>query len=348
MSKDSRVSSSRSADVPGGCRQAFKIGIEQYGLNPLHLSPMALLQWAVDHGAQGVQFSGLDSAWQRRVDPSYLDDLRAFAESERLYLEWGGAEHIPRDMTTWGHRDLFAANRAVAAQAARLGAAVVRSCSGGQLRWHDAAPSTETLLRDTGTALLAQRAMLRDHGVVLAIELHFEFTTHELLRLFEMCDADPGDWLGVVLDTMNVLTMLEDPIRATERILPWVVATHVKDGGLRAVSNGFETFPTAVGDGVVNLPGIIRRLADSGRPVHLSVEDHGGTFVLETRDECFLAKFPDLAADEMADLEALARHAMQSAVCVPTDRAHWPEICEDRMSRNIVALKAIVTELGMA
>jgi hypothetical protein len=50
----------------------------------------------------------------------------------------------------------------------------------------------------------------------------------------------------------------------------------------------------------------------------------------------------------MADLEALARHAMQSAVCVPTDRAHWPEICEDRMSRNIVALKAIVTELGMA
>ena len=343
-----KLLSSRSKSSEGGGRRTIKVGIDQHGLNPLQLTPMALLQWAVDHGAEGVQFSGFDSDWQRRMEVPYLKDLRAFAESKRLYLEWGGAEHIPRDMTTWAHRDLFASNQLVAAQAERLGSGVVRSCSGGLMRWNDAAPSTETLLRDTASALMAQRDMLRDHGVVLAIELHFEFTTHELLRLFEMCEAIPGDWLGVVFDTMNVLTMLEDPVRATDRILPWVVATHIKDGGIRVVPDGLETFPTAVGDGVIALVSVIRRLASSGRQVHLSVEDHGGTFHLQTKAPEFLAKFPDVTDDEMADLEALAMRATRSAKCIPTERALWPEICEERMGRNLTRLKALVAELEVA
>ena len=343
-----KLLSSRSKSSEGDSHRTIRVGIDQYGLDPLQLTPMALLQWAVDHGAEGVQFSGFDSDWQRRLEVPYLKDLRAFAESERLYLEWGGAEHIPRHMTTWAHRDLFTSNQLVAAQAAHLGSGVVRSCSGGLMRWSDAAPSTETLLRDTASALMAQRDMLRDHGVILAIELHFEFTTHELLRLFEMCEAVPGDWLGVVFDTMNVLTMLEDPVRATDRILPWVVATHIKDGGIRAVPDGLETFPTAVGDGVIALVSVIRRLASSGRQVHLSIEDHGGTFHLQTKDQEFLAKFPDVTDDEMADLEALAMRATRSAKCIPTDRALWPEICEERMGHNLTQLKALVAELEVA
>ena len=47
-----------------------------------------------------------------------------------------------------------------------------------------------------------------DHGVTLAIETHFEFTSFELVRLMERCDAEPGDYLGVCLDTMNLLTAI--------------------------------------------------------------------------------------------------------------------------------------------
>ena len=81
-------------------------------------------------------------------------------------------------------------------------------------------------------ALREQKPMLRDFGVILAIETHFEFTSFELLRLFEMCGAVPGEYLGICLDTMNLLTMLEDPVLAARRLLPWVVTTHIKDGGL--------------------------------------------------------------------------------------------------------------------
>ncbi len=329
-------------------RRPLDVGLDHYGLFPLKLEPLGVLRWAVDHGAQGVQFSGLDPEWRRRVDAAYLDDLRSFADSAGLYVEWGGAGHIPRDTSSWERTDLFAANRTVAEQAARLGATVVRSCSGGLMRWGDAAPSTETLLRETARALTAQRQMLRDCGVVLAIELHFEFTTFELLRLFDMCEAEPGDWVGVVLDTMNVLTMLEDPVRATERILPWVVATHVKDGGLRVVPDGLESFPTAVGDGVIDLTGIITRLADGPRRINLSVEDHGGTFSLPVSDPRFLARFPDLTPPERADLDALARRAARTGRCVPTERARWPDVCEARMSRNVAAVQALVTEAAPA
>ena len=329
-------------------QRRLDVGLDNYGLSPLKLEPLAVLRWAVVHGAQGVQFSGLEPEWQRRADAAYLDDLRSYAAAEGLYLEWGGARHIPRDMSNWDRADLFDANLVVAEQAARLGVTIVRSCSGGLMRWSNEAPPTETLLRETARALTAQRQMLQDHGVILAIELHFEFTTHELLRLFDMCDAVPGDWVGIVLDTMNVLTMLEDPCRATERILPWVVATHVKDGGMRVVPGGLESFPTAVGDGVIDLRGIIARLGDGPRRINLSVEDHGGTFSLPISDPRFLAKFPDLTEAERVGLDALARVADQSERCVPTSRERWPDICESRMRHDLKMLRALVEEVAAA
>ena len=88
-------------------------------------------------------------------------------------------------MTTWAARDLFDHNRRAAREAQVLGARVVRSCSGGLMRWKASSPATEILLEDAATALKAQREMLRDHGVVLAIETHFEFTSFELVRLLD-------------------------------------------------------------------------------------------------------------------------------------------------------------------
>jgi len=152
----------------GGRERRWRVGIDNYGLCPLDLSPLGTLEWAAAHGADGVAFSGLTAAWHERTDAAALADLRAFAAGHGLYLEWGGAQHIPRDMTTWARRDLFAVNSRAAQEAAALGTRVVRSCSGGLMRWDAANPPTDDLLRDTAEALTAQRAMLSDQGVVLA------------------------------------------------------------------------------------------------------------------------------------------------------------------------------------
>jgi sugar phosphate isomerase/epimerase len=302
---------------------------------------MDTLAWAHAHGADGVSFSGLDEEHRAHLDASALADLRGYASEHRLYLEWGGGQHIPRDMTSWASADLFDHNLRAAREAHVLGARVVRSCSGGLMRWQASSPPTEVLLRETADALKAQRTMLLDHGVVLAIETHFEFTSFELVRLFGMCDAAPGDWLGICLDTMNLLTMAEDPVSASLRLLPWVVSTHIKDGGILAGAQGFTTFPVAVGQGVIDLGFIVQQLDTLPWEVTLSVEDHGGSFDLPIHDPSFLERFPDLTGAEMRRLLALAEAAAGLPACRPVDRAEWSALCEDRLAGDLAALRAL-------
>ncbi len=326
----------------------FKVGIDSYCLSPLRLEPFAVLEWVARHNGDGVQFSEVHWPTGWVDDTTALQDLAAAASERGLYLEWGGGQHVPFDTTTWADKNLLADNSQAAKQAHALGARIVRSCSGGFFRWHDAAPDTEELLRATATALRAEAPLFEELGVTLAIELHFEFTTFELLRLFEMCNATPGGWLGVCLDTFNVLPLLEDPVAATKRILPWVVATHVKDGGLVLDDTGIVSFPTRVGRGSVDLRAIIELLGTLDRPVNLSVEDHGGSFTTNIHDEVFMARFPDVTRAELDGLVATARAGrtlLASGDLAVTERKAWPEVCEERTRAGLRHLRGLVEEM---
>ena len=172
-------------------------------------------------------------------------------------------------------------------------------------------------------ALREQKQMLLDHDVILAIETHFEFTTFELLRLFEMCGVEPGECLGICLDTMNLLTMLEDPVSATQRVLPWVVSTHIKDGGIRQFEDGLKTFAAAIGTGVVDLQRIVQLMLGLPQDVNLSIEDHGGEFTLPIFDDAFLDEFPDLTLFEYSKLFSLdSRNWLWGRRCAPTPATH--------------------------
>jgi len=280
----------------------MRVGLDNYGLHPRCLSPLETLQWAKDHSAEGVAFSGLFEEDQKLINSDYLRDIKQFAADNDLYLEWGGAQHIPMNMETWVAKDIGEINRKAAEEAECLGTRIVRSCSGGLMRWQSDSPTTETFLRQMAEVLKDQHQMIIDHNVILAIETHFEFTTHELSRLFDMCEAEPGEYLGICLDTMNLLTLLEDPISATERILPYVVSTHIKDGGILLNDKGMITFPTEIGLGIIDIPNIINHLKTQKWNIDLSVEDHGGDFSLPIFNPTFLSKFPDLTTGELTDL----------------------------------------------
>lgn len=321
-----------------------RLGIDNYGLFPLHLSPLGVLKWADGHGAEGVHFSGMPED-QPELDASELKELADFAAEKGMYLEWGGGQHIPYDTLTWTQRDIFAVNRKAARQAEVLGAKIVRSCSGGLFRVERDSPEIELLLRETAGSLRAQRDMLTDHGVTLAIETHFEFTSFELLRMFEMCGAEPGGWLGVCLDTMNALILLEDPLRAVERLLPWIVSTHIKDGGVLMSEDGLTVFPIEIGRGIVDIQGVINRLLSLDHRVNLSVEDHGGSFELNIFDPAFLKRFPDLGVDELSrivQMSFLSRRKHALGLKDITTRPLWPSICEERISKDLEALRELI------
>jgi sugar phosphate isomerase/epimerase len=317
------------------------IGIDNYCLHPLQLAPLEILKWAEENGAEGVQFSGIDPVVAEKVDEAYLRDLSGYASDKGLYLEWGGAQHIPFDLKTWQKRDVSAINKKVAEQAALMGTSIVRSCSGGLMRWDSQSPMTEILLDEMAKSLRAQRQMLMDNNVILAIETHFEFTTYELLRLFERCGVVPGEFLGICLDTMNLLTMLEDPIAATQRILPWVVCTHIKDGAVVLDDSGLKTFPVEIGKGVIDLRKICALLDQAQRNINLTIEDHGGEFYLPVFDTLFLSKFPDLTTEEFARILRLAlltKEKLENGEVAVTAREEWPDLCEARIQSDIQSL----------
>jgi sugar phosphate isomerase/epimerase len=331
--------------LPDGAMRKLKVGIDSYSLKPLDLSPFELLEWAVMNGADGVQFSEVNVPPGTAVDRTFLQELRSFAEENRLYIEWGGGEHVPFHLDTGAPKDILAGNRKAAGQAFELGVATIRSCSGGLMRWNKDSPATEEILVKMAASLREQKPMLRDFGVILAIETHFEFTSFELLRLFEMCGAVPGEYLGICLDTMNLLTMLEDPVMATRRLLPWIVTTHIKDGGLMLAADGFVSFTAETGKGVIDFASIFEALAAVHPRVTLTVEDHGGDFLIPVADPDFLARFPDLSVPELVRLQGLAvrtRALMDAGKLAILPRDRWPAVCEPRVKRDIKTVRRII------
>lgn len=320
----------------------FRVGIDSYSLKPLDLDPFELLDWALINEAEGVQFSESPS---QAGDRAFLLELSLYAAQNNLYLEWGGGEHIPFDVATGKAKDIAAVNKKAAEQAALMGIRTVRSCSAGLMRWREDSLPTETYLREMAKSLRLQRQMFIDHGVILAIETHFEFTTFELLRLFDMCDAEPGEYLGICLDTMNLLTMLEDPVAATERVLPWIVTTHVKDGAMILTRDGLLSFPAEAGKGQIDFREIFEDLSELKHGVNLSIEDHGGDFLIPIFNPAFLAKFPDLTIQELSALLKMAADAqdhIHNKELAVLDRARWPEVCEKRVKRDLWTIKRII------
>ncbi len=322
----------------------LKTGIDNYSLSPLKMMPVEILKWASENGAEGVAFSGYDDEARESFTSSYLRDVKDLADDLGLYIEWGNGQHVPMDLTNFSKKEIGISNRRAVGEAYGLGINIVRSCSGGLMRWQKDPPATELILREAARELKKQAPVFRDNGVILAIETHFEFTTTELLALFDMCEAEPGDYLGVCLDTMNLLTMLEDPVLAAERILPWVVSSHIKDGGVIRNNEGMLSFPSAIGKGIVDLEKIIEMLLLTGRQINLSVEDHGGYFQIPANEEWFVERFPDLTGTEFKmiyDLCDLTAGRMKNSGLTITERADWPSLCEERTRSDIRELKLL-------
>jgi sugar phosphate isomerase/epimerase len=140
--------------------------------------------------------------------------------------------------------------------------------------------------------------------VVLAMENHIDLRADELAELVQRVDSP---WFGVCLDTANNLRLFEDPVRVARTLAPYTRATHVKDViSHRGDPLTFGFWPSVpLGRGAVDLPQVLRLLAEAGYDGLLAIEidylhpEHG------TEDEA-LARSVDFLRGTLPTLRAAA------------------------------------------
>lgn len=119
-------------------------------------------------------------------------------------------------------------------------------------------------------------AMVRDAGLLLAVENHCDFTGRELAQLLDLVDSPH---VGAALDTGNGYTVFCDPNDDVAALAPYTFTTHLKD--MNVVKNPlkggipFTAFGCTLGEGHVDLAAAIELLArhsPCAEGLHLIVE----------------------------------------------------------------------------
>jgi sugar phosphate isomerase/epimerase len=212
----------------------------------------------------------LESCFFDNLEPGYLSEIKGVLD-----------DHGMERVLAWGHPDGLEAGRNEAAwremnelipKAQFMGADIMRIVASSLMfRNEPHGPQIDAIVK----MLRESVKIAADNDVVLAIENHIDYTSAEILEILERVGSDA---LKVNFDTGNTLRMMEDPVAAAQRLGPYTVATHTKDlDACRHVRPEewyfFSSVP--VGTGLIDMPGVVRALAECGYQGVLAVEsDH--------------------------------------------------------------------------
>lgn len=217
---------------------------------------------------QGVDEVALDT-WAFPVnDGGYVADLK-----DRI--DEMGFDRV----VGWGHPDGLHGGTDEAALeelkgqipvARKLGAGIMRIVASSKAYVDE---PREPQIRNTVRMLKEAVEVADANGVVLAIENHIDFTSGEILQILEGVGSES---LAVNFDTGNALRMFEDPVEAARRLAPYTVSTHTKDVTARrggSPADRFAFWPSCpVGQGLIDMPAVVKALAGGGFDGALGVE----------------------------------------------------------------------------
>jgi sugar phosphate isomerase/epimerase len=208
------------------------------------------------------------------LESCYIPPDLAYVRGLREILDDAGLERV----WAWGHRDGLegGANEEALRQmiahlafAEAIGAKVMRVVgSSRRFRHLPHGPQLEALAH-----MLAEGAKAaQDRGIRLAIENHIDFTAAEIESLL---DRVSSPHLGLCFDTGNCVRLLDDPVKMISRLAKYCFATHVKDLRVQkhAPADAWYFFSSVpLGQGFVDLPGVIQTLAASNYTGLLAIE----------------------------------------------------------------------------
>ena len=339
----------------------FVEGVSYFG------QPLDALREVAALGLEGVNVRTLDEI-APTLDRGFLTDFAQLAAELDLYVEMGVGKvnpfmtaELPR-VRDLGEGSYLAGMERLITTCAEFGWTETWTAVGGfkmypgifftdrfrtDADWSDQLAATERFLQKLAP-------VLRDTGVRLNLETHEEITTFELLRLIE---AVGDDVLGVCLDPGNLPVRGEVPLEAIERIAPHVRTTQLRDAALWRTEEGLSRFLAPCGEGVIDWPRALALVLAHNPGINLTIEPIGevrAEMKLHTADAIWQAGHPDLTAEALAELVALAesyeaRAAQGEAESLAQLRAMRP--AEELLSFLLACadhLRAVLTDVPAA
>lgn len=128
-------------------------------------------------------------------------------------------------------------------------------------------PRLDEAVRELAEAL----PLYRQAGVTLGLETYEQVSVADMIGVID----DLGrDGFGVCLDPANGIGAYEMPQDTIARTAPYVVNVHVKDFDFarREGGQGFTVTGRALGDGALDLDGMLAAVASNGRDANLILE----------------------------------------------------------------------------
>ncbi len=112
---------------------------------------------------------------------------------------------------------------------------------------------------------------LEKSGIVLAIENHDRFRSSDYAEIIE---STGSDWIGICLDTANSLGAGEGINEVLDSLARYCINLHIKDITVaRVPSNmGFNVRGCPAGEGIINIPDVLRRVQNNGKLVSITLE----------------------------------------------------------------------------
>jgi sugar phosphate isomerase/epimerase len=279
-----------------------RVGIDAYSLTGpsgreiCEPDIFAMLRTVKELGAEGLQAFVPD-------DEARLRDAFDLAAELGLYLEpyvqlpihWRDeAELIERRRRKLPLLLKHCAERGIAALHCTMGA---RERFEDVARWKRFVARTSECVREHGP-------MLREHGVRLGIENHWDYTTHEIVEIVERVGPD---LVGVGLDTGNLPILAEAPDAGVARSAPHVVTTHLKDVYLISTPRGAARPIVPLGDGQVGMAAAVKLLYRHNPRLNFTIEDHAVVYPVDYFENAWLAAVPELTTHDIATTARLAR-----------------------------------------
>lgn len=243
-----------------------KVGIGTYGLRwaigtdsfcpPEPLSPRGVIRAAAELNADFVQFA--DNLPLDALAQGELDALRREASELGIGIEPGTG----LDLRHTGDEAAAVHLRHYAKLAEALDSRVVRlSLSHDSLE--DLRDAASRLFRAVGPAY-------SQSGTRIALENHFEVTSHQLLNLVALA---PGI-VAVCLDTANSIAVGEWPTETVSVLGERAVSLHLKDYRLTPHPEGLGVNVTgaAIGSGKQDVPAVLKTVFDTGARPTIAIE----------------------------------------------------------------------------